>query len=95
MFVSHQWISDCHPDPHYQQLKVLQDALRNLLSGKVPLKPHFFDSIFDTRNDAKIEKGCCKDVLKQIKINVLQLKYIILYNYSIFLVNRFAYINKK
>lgn len=33
MFVSHQWISECHPDPHYQQLKVLQDALRNVLSG--------------------------------------------------------------
>lgn len=33
MFVSHQWISECHPDPHYQQLKVLKDALRNVLSG--------------------------------------------------------------
>jgi len=34
VFVSHQWLADEHPDPAGQQLKVLQDALRNMLSGK-------------------------------------------------------------
>ncbi|CAE7783600.1 Ankrd17, partial [Symbiodinium microadriaticum] len=33
MFVSHQWLSDTHPDPDFQQLKVLQDTLRNIVAG--------------------------------------------------------------
>ena len=33
-FVSHQWLSDRHPDPTGQQLKVLQTALANMLSGQ-------------------------------------------------------------
>ena len=33
LFISHQWAGLGHPDPHFLQLKVLQDALRNLLSG--------------------------------------------------------------
>lgn len=34
MFVSHQWLSDHHPDPCAEQFKVLQDALTNMLSGR-------------------------------------------------------------
>ena len=34
MFVSHQWLSTHHPDPDGQQLKVLQDALKNLLADR-------------------------------------------------------------
>jgi len=33
MFVSHQWISKHNPDPKFQQLEVLQKALKNLLAG--------------------------------------------------------------
>jgi len=33
MFVSHQWLSGKHPDPDFQQLRVLQDALENLAAG--------------------------------------------------------------
>ena len=33
IFVSHQWLSSEHPDPHCEQLEVLQKALRNVLSG--------------------------------------------------------------
>ncbi|CAE7846844.1 ergic3, partial [Symbiodinium necroappetens] len=33
MFVSHQWLSEAHPDPDFQQLKVLQDALKNIVAG--------------------------------------------------------------
>eukprot|EP00435_Cladocopium_sp_Y103_P064929 s1948_g26.t1 len=32
-FISHQWLGCGHPDPQFQQMKVLQDALRNLISG--------------------------------------------------------------
>eukprot|EP00435_Cladocopium_sp_Y103_P056015 s1283_g18.t1 len=33
IFVSHQWLSAKHPDPKGLQFRVLQDALRNILSG--------------------------------------------------------------
>ena len=33
MFVSHQWLSDTHPDPYFQQLQTLQDALKNMVAG--------------------------------------------------------------
>ena len=33
MFVSHQWVSDTHPDPECEQLRVLQHTLINLASG--------------------------------------------------------------
>mmetsp|Transcript_63060 Transcript_63060/g.148088 ORF Transcript_63060/g.148088 Transcript_63060/m.148088 type:complete len:620 (+) Transcript_63060:68-1927(+) len=34
MFVSHQWAGRDHPDPNLDQFKVLQDSLRNMMSGK-------------------------------------------------------------
>ena len=40
IFVSHQWLSGTHPDPECQQLKVLQDALRNLLADLATIPPH-------------------------------------------------------
>ena len=33
MFVSHQWVTSQHPDPNFEQLQVLQEALKNMLSG--------------------------------------------------------------
>lgn len=33
MFISHQWLGSKHPDPCGQQIKVLQAALSNILSG--------------------------------------------------------------
>lgn len=33
MFLSHQWLADHHPDPNHEQLRVFQDAMRNLMSG--------------------------------------------------------------
>ena len=33
MFISHQWLSARHPDPNAEQLKILQQALRNIISG--------------------------------------------------------------
>lgn len=32
-FVSHQWVSQTHPDPDLRQMQVLQDALKRLLRG--------------------------------------------------------------
>ncbi|CAE7365507.1 Kidins220 [Symbiodinium natans] len=34
MFISHQWLSDDHPDPDGEQLEVLQAAIGNILTGK-------------------------------------------------------------
>jgi len=34
MFVSHQWLASDHPDPNAEQMKVLQDALENIRSGR-------------------------------------------------------------
>ena len=33
MLISHQWVSQKHPDPDGKQLKVFQDAMKNLLDG--------------------------------------------------------------
>lgn len=35
MFVSHQWLSNGNPDPAFEQLQVLQTAMRDLLSGAI------------------------------------------------------------
>ena len=45
MFVSHQWLSDTHPDPDFQQLKVLQDALRNIVAGTSSISQDVFSEI--------------------------------------------------
>ncbi|CAE8684817.1 unnamed protein product [Polarella glacialis] len=37
LFISHQWCRSHHPDPDFEQMKVLQEALRNILSGEVNL----------------------------------------------------------
>eukprot|EP00913_Durusdinium_trenchii_P027884 g26146.t1 len=33
IFVSHQWAGVEHPDPHFEQFKVLQESLKNVLCG--------------------------------------------------------------
>lgn len=33
IFVSHQWAGHHHPDPKHQQLRIFQEAMKNLLSG--------------------------------------------------------------
>lgn len=40
IFVSHQWVTEHHPDPRAEQLKVLQGALKNLLSGAAAASLH-------------------------------------------------------
>ncbi|CAE7812455.1 unnamed protein product [Symbiodinium sp. CCMP2456] len=45
MFVSHQWLSDTHPDPDFQQLKVLQDTLRNIVAGTSSISQALFSEI--------------------------------------------------
>ena len=37
MFVSHQWVTSKHPDPNFEQLQVLQETLKNMLSGAYPV----------------------------------------------------------
>eukprot|EP00439_Symbiodinium_sp_Y106_P077221 s29_g16.t1 len=33
-FVSHQWLSEFHPDPDFKQMRILQDAIERLLAGR-------------------------------------------------------------
>ena len=49
LFVSHQWLSEAHPDPDSQQLKVLQDALTNLLSGHSRISTAVFTELLHGR----------------------------------------------
>eukprot|EP00438_Fugacium_kawagutii_P009885 Skav200529 [mRNA] locus=scaffold3153:8212:10196:- [translate_table: standard] len=42
MFVSHQWTSETHPDPEARQLKVFQQAMSNVLSGRTVPRPNFW-----------------------------------------------------
>ena len=46
MFISHQWVSNQHPDPDGQQLKVFQGAMSNLLNGSIPAQPGVSDAFF-------------------------------------------------
>ncbi|CAE7274343.1 unnamed protein product [Symbiodinium natans] len=50
MFVSHQWLSVQHPDPSFEQLKVLQDALRNIASGSSRVNLPIVAEIFHGRS---------------------------------------------
>ena len=40
-FVSHQWLTKKHPDPDFQQMRTLQDAVKRILtsSGSISLDP--------------------------------------------------------
>ena len=39
MFLSHQWVSNQHPDPDGKQFKAFQGAMSNLLSGSIVAQP--------------------------------------------------------
>ncbi|CAE8597103.1 unnamed protein product [Polarella glacialis] len=45
LFISHQWCRPHHPDPCFEQTKVLQEALRNVLSGEVKISLSLIASI--------------------------------------------------
>ena len=38
MFVSHQWLGRSHPDPNGEQLRVLQDVLRQLIVRRIKVE---------------------------------------------------------
>ena len=44
-FVSHQWVGQHHPDPDCRQFRVLQDALRNILSKQTAICPDVMTEI--------------------------------------------------
>ena len=47
MFVSHQWSSIDHPDPHLEQFKALQDAIRNAMSGTTTIWGNISSEMYD------------------------------------------------
>jgi len=45
-FVSHQWCGKAHPDPHFQQFKVFQNALYHLFAGSISIEWDFKNKAF-------------------------------------------------
>eukprot|EP00438_Fugacium_kawagutii_P024610 Skav227269 [mRNA] locus=scaffold3803:33616:34630:- [translate_table: standard] len=60
MFVSHQWLSNTHPDPQGKQLKVFQQAMRNLLSGSIQVSPDFATEAADGQAIARFSEAGLK-----------------------------------
>ena len=56
-FVSHQWVGRNHPDPEFKQMRVLQDALRHVMSDlkNIPL---------DMNSEALVPGCKCLDTAK-------------------------------
>ncbi|CAE7726556.1 unnamed protein product, partial [Symbiodinium sp. CCMP2456] len=46
MFISHQWAGHEHPDPNFEQARVLQRALTNIFSGKSKISADVISSVF-------------------------------------------------
>ncbi|CAE8635742.1 unnamed protein product [Polarella glacialis] len=46
MFVSHQWVGNSSPDPNFDQLRVLQEALANLMSGSITISIDVISEVF-------------------------------------------------
>ena len=49
IFISHQWLSCSHPDPHAEQLQVMQKALRNIMmpgTWQMQISPHVSSEMF-------------------------------------------------
>eukprot|EP00929_Paragymnodinium_shiwhaense_P039170 TRINITY_DN20598_c0_g1_i3.p1 TRINITY_DN20598_c0_g1~~TRINITY_DN20598_c0_g1_i3.p1 ORF type:complete len:520 (+),score=66.27 TRINITY_DN20598_c0_g1_i3:184-1743(+) len=44
--MSDQWVGNNHPDPGFEQLACLQQALRNLLDGSAEVAMNYFDGLF-------------------------------------------------
>ena len=45
-FVSHQWVTRIHPDPEFEQMRVLQEVLRHLLCSKGWVSLDFVTEMF-------------------------------------------------
>ena len=42
MFISHQWAGSDHPDPFFEQFKVLQEALKKMMSSATGVSANIF-----------------------------------------------------
>eukprot|EP00929_Paragymnodinium_shiwhaense_P079870 TRINITY_DN41638_c0_g1_i1.p1 TRINITY_DN41638_c0_g1~~TRINITY_DN41638_c0_g1_i1.p1 ORF type:complete len:646 (-),score=107.59 TRINITY_DN41638_c0_g1_i1:366-2303(-) len=51
LFVSHQWVGAAHPDPGFEQLACLQQALKNLLDGSAEVALTYFDAAFGVADE--------------------------------------------
>ena len=49
LFVSHQWLSFQHPDPHGEQLKVLQETLKKLIAKQVTVEDNFVTQFYGNK----------------------------------------------
>lgn len=52
-FVSHQWVTTDHPDPECKQMRILQDALKGMMYGKLHRIPlDFLSEVMDSHAKA-------------------------------------------
>jgi len=45
LLASHQWLSQKHPDPDFKQVKILQEAVRNIISGEIHVENGIFQQV--------------------------------------------------
>lgn len=58
LFVSHQWTGNRHPDPTMKQFRVLQQCLRNMISGSCKPETHWITALFFQRQGSISAKEC-------------------------------------
>eukprot|EP00418_Pyrodinium_bahamense_P053395 CAMPEP_0179167726 /NCGR_PEP_ID=MMETSP0796-20121207/82480_1 /TAXON_ID=73915 /ORGANISM="Pyrodinium bahamense, Strain pbaha01" /LENGTH=87 /DNA_ID=CAMNT_0020870449 /DNA_START=173 /DNA_END=433 /DNA_ORIENTATION=- len=46
LFISHQWVGSMSPDPDFQQLCVLQEALQSFITGNTHISLHLASQLF-------------------------------------------------
>lgn len=47
IFLSHQWLSNAHPDPEGKQTKICQEALQNIINGRVSVQSDFLSLVIN------------------------------------------------
>merc|ERR1712023_343387 len=60
IFVSHQWMAWRFPDPNFVQLGTLQEALKNLIAGKIQVESDIATQFLDNKN-VKVSPGEFQD----------------------------------
>eukprot|EP00434_Breviolum_minutum_P024252 symbB.v1.2.021415.t1/scaffold1848.1/size98926/4 len=62
IFVSHQWMSRTHPDPSGQQFRVLQQALQNIIDGRIEIQSSLVNQLCgDARRIRASERKALKN----------------------------------
>ena len=69
LFISHEWVSSDHADPYGEQLQVLREGFRNLISSEVEIIPYWRDVFTNTcKKQPSKEQRPWKDILPTASI---------------------------